>query len=313
MVQAGGRGAGQAVVVSLASPRQPEVLALIEALDAYQQPLYPAESHHGIDLDALCAPGVLFAVAREAGGAALGCGAIVCSGDQGEVKRMYTLPAARGRGVAKALLGTLEAEAAAAGCRTLVLETGYRQPEAIGLYQRLGYRLCGPFGSYQPDPYSVFMAKPGPTGPVRLAGLLDVPRLAPLFDAYRQFYGQAPDAQAALDFLTQRQRARESLLLLAETAEGEAAGFIQLYPLFCSIAAQPVYLLSDLFVVPAQRRAGLARELLLAAEALARQQGRVRLDLSTAHDNTRAQRLYESLGWVRDEVYRVYTRAIGPG
>lgn len=304
-------GAPRDVRVALESPRQPEVLALIEALDEHQRPLYPAESHHGIDLEALCAPGVLFAVARDADGAALGCGAIVCSGTLGEVKRMFTVPAARGRGVARALLERLEAEARAAGCSTLALETGHLQPEAIGLYTRLGYRLCDPFGGYRPDPYSAFMCKPAPTGPVRLAGLFDLPRLAPLFDLYRQFYGQAPDAQAALDFLAQRQRARQSQLLLAETAAGEAAGFVQLYPLFCSIAARPILLLSDLFVLPAQRRSGLGRALLRAAEDLARRQGCARLELSTAHANTPAQRLYESLGWVRDEVYRVYTRELG--
>ena len=148
------------------SPDQPEVLALIDELDAYQKPLYPAESHHGIDLDALRQPHVLFAVARddEAPGApAVACGAVVLETAHGplygELKRMYTRPSHRGRGIARALLSMLEGEAAARGCTRFALETGYLQPEAIGLYERHGYARCEPFGDYLPDPNSVFMRK----------------------------------------------------------------------------------------------------------------------------------------------------------
>ena len=84
--------------IRLESPRQPDVIALVDALDAFQKPLYPAESHHGIDLDALSAPEVLFAVARDAWGQAVACGAMVLEADHGELKRMYTVPAWRGRG-----------------------------------------------------------------------------------------------------------------------------------------------------------------------------------------------------------------------
>lgn len=139
---------------------QPDVLALIEALDAYQKPLYPAESHHGIDIDALSQPNVLFAVARTAeGGTAVGCGALVLNADHGELKRMYTDPAQRGRGVASRLLQLLEAEANRRGCTRFMLETGYLQPEALALYERHGYQRCGPFGDYVDDPNSVFMRK----------------------------------------------------------------------------------------------------------------------------------------------------------
>src|SRR4051812_15717772 len=145
--------------IALERAGQPDVLALIEALDAYQKPLYPAESFHGIDLDALSRPDVLFAVARDARGGAVGCGAIVVEGDLGEVKRMYTDPRARGQGVGQGLLAFLEAEARARGCREFALETGYLQAEALRLYARAGYERCGPFGSYTDDPNSVFMRK----------------------------------------------------------------------------------------------------------------------------------------------------------
>ncbi|WP_280153802.1 GNAT family N-acetyltransferase [Piscinibacter sp. XHJ-5] len=145
--------------IALEAADQPDVIALIDELDAYQKPLYPAESHHGIDIGALSRPNVLFAVARDAQGAAVGCGAIVLEAGYGEVKRMFVRPSLRGAGLAKALLGALEAEAARRGCTRLMLETGIRQPEALALYERLGFTRRGPFGDYAEDPLSVFMEK----------------------------------------------------------------------------------------------------------------------------------------------------------
>ena len=145
--------------LSIESPRQPDVLRLIEELDAYQKPLYPAESHHGIDVDALSHPNVVFVVVRDEANVAIGCGAVVVTANYGELKRMYVRPEQRGRGIAKRLLAFLETEGAARGCRAFALETGIYQPEALALYQRAGYVRCEPFGDYQPDPMSVFMWK----------------------------------------------------------------------------------------------------------------------------------------------------------
>jgi putative acetyltransferase len=145
--------------ISLESPAQPDVIQLIDDLDAYQKPLYPPESHHGIDIAALSAPNVLFAVARDHEGKAVGCGAIVMGPEFGELKRMFVRPENRGQGIAARVLDFLESEAAAKGCTTFMLETGPRQPEAIALYARSGYLPRGPFGSYGPDPFSVFMQK----------------------------------------------------------------------------------------------------------------------------------------------------------
>ena len=147
------------MLISLESPNQPEILILIEELDAYQRPLYPAESHHGIDLAALSQPNVLFAVARDDEGHAVGCGAVVLKPAYGELKRMYTSPSQRGKGIGRAILGFLEAEAEQRGCTRFVLETGFLQPEAISLYTRCGYLRCGPFGEYAEDPNSLFMQK----------------------------------------------------------------------------------------------------------------------------------------------------------
>jgi putative acetyltransferase len=145
--------------IALEPPDQAEVVALIDALDAYQKPMYPPESHHGIDLDALRRANVLFAVARDDAGRAVACGAIVLEDGYGELKRMYVVPEQRGRGIARRLLAFLEDAAGARGTRRFALETGNRQHEAIALYARAGYASCEPFGDYRPDPHSVFMWK----------------------------------------------------------------------------------------------------------------------------------------------------------
>ncbi|HEX6705189.1 MAG TPA: GNAT family N-acetyltransferase [Albitalea sp.] len=146
--------------IAIESPDQPEVRALIDALDAYQRALYPAESNHLVDISALLQPNVRFAVARDAQRRALGCGAVLLDAGAGELKRMFVDPAQRGRGVARRLHAFLESEAARAGATELRLETGIHQPEALALYEGLGYRRCGPFAGYVEDPLSVFMHKP---------------------------------------------------------------------------------------------------------------------------------------------------------
>lgn len=145
--------------VAQESPNQPDVVALIADLDAYQDSLYPAEARYALDLASLSKPNVLFVVARDSQHVATGCGAIVLNDTYGEVKRMYVRPEARSRGVARLVLASLEAASYAAGCRTLMLETGPYQPEALAFYARHGFARCGPFGDYPAHPLSVFMGK----------------------------------------------------------------------------------------------------------------------------------------------------------
>lgn len=299
--------------LDLERPDQPEVERLIDALDAYQRPLYPAESHHGIDLTALREPSVLFAVARGSNDAPLACGAVKLEAGYGELKRMYTTPAHRGLGVGKALLTFLESEAQARGCTRFTLETGYLQNEALGLYARAGYSRCAPFGDYVEDPNSVFLqktvaadSKPRDVSVWR-ATVADVPDLAPLFDGYRQFYGCDSDPYLADHFLRERLTRRESVVLLARDGRGGVVGFVQLYPVFSSVRAKRVLLLNDLFVSLRSRRNGTGRLLLEAATRFAHNAGVTRLKLSTAVSNTPAQRLYESLGWVRDTGFYEYS------
>ncbi|WP_156754123.1 GNAT family N-acetyltransferase [Actinokineospora pegani] len=87
-------------------------------------------------------------------------------GHEAEIKRMYVSPAARGRGLARAVLAELERTAAAAARHTLVLETGTKQPEAIALYESAGYVPVESFGYYADEPESVYLGKNLPaTGP----------------------------------------------------------------------------------------------------------------------------------------------------
>jgi putative acetyltransferase len=147
------------IAVAVEDPAQPEVIRMLEAGEAHSASLYPAESNHHLPLGALRAPGVLFHVARDADGRALGTGAVVLKGDWAEIKRMWTDPAARGAGVAAAILRRLEAAARAGGVRVLRLETGVDSHAALALYRRFGFVEIGPFEGYAPDPLSVFMEK----------------------------------------------------------------------------------------------------------------------------------------------------------
>lgn len=144
---------------------------------------------------------------------------------------------------------------------------------------------------------------------VRRAVLDDLNQLVPLFDAYRQFYGQHSDLIVARQFLNDRLARNESTVLVAETGGGAAIGFVQLYPTFSSILAAPMYVLSDLFVTPEVRRRGVGRLLLQSAVKTARATEAVRLELATAITNVSAQRLYESLGWRKDE-FHLYRSAL---
>jgi len=146
-----------------------------------------------------------------------------------------------------------------------------------------------------------------PTIAIRQATLADAPAIATLFNAYRQFYEQPADAALALSFITQRLQRGESVILVAEDAQHQLHGFCQLYPTFCSVAAAPIYALYDLYVSPNARQSSLGRNLLEAAHSIAKAHGMVRMDLTTAKTNLKAQSLYESLGWVRDEVFYAYS------
>ena len=140
----------------------PTAQALIEALNADLRARYPeGDGMHYFRLDAdEVRPGRGALVVAYDADAPVGCGAVrTIDTGVAEIKRMYVVPGARGRGVARRMLKVLEREARAIGVTTLMLETGTRQPEAIALYSKTGYARRGAFGDYPPSPMNVFFEK----------------------------------------------------------------------------------------------------------------------------------------------------------
>ena len=144
---------------------------------------------------------------------------------------------------------------------------------------------------------------------IKRAAVTDLDAVAPLFDAYRQFYGQRSDLAAARVFLGERLRRDESVIFLAmEDSESgnEALGFTQLYPSFSSVSVRRLWILNDLFVRPGIRRGGVGRRLLERAREWAIETDAKGLTLATAVNNDAARALYESCGWRRDTEFEHY-------
>ena len=131
------------------------------------------------------------------------------------------------------------------------------------------------------------------------AGPADLDALAALFNAYRQFYQQPSDLPRARQWLRERLRFGESVVLVAKHGDS-VAGFVQLYPMFSSVRTAKTWILNDLFVDAGMRRKGVARALLDAAAAFAREDGAMGLSLETSQDNAAARALYRAAGWNED-------------
>jgi ribosomal protein S18 acetylase RimI-like enzyme len=137
------------------------------------------------------------------------------------------------------------------------------------------------------------------TTSISRAGPADLDALAALFDAYRQFYGQPSDVARARQWLRERLRFGESTVLVAKRG-GAAVGFVQLYPMFSSVRTAKTWILNDLYVDAGARRQGVARSLLDAAAAFAREDGAAGISLETTQDNDAARALYRAAGWQED-------------
>ncbi len=150
---------GVAVEIRPLAPADPAVRRLVAELDRLQTSLYPAESNHLDPIEVLEGSDVTF-LAAFVGGEAVGCGAVKrMPGRYGEIKRVFVDPAARRRGVGRAIMEALETDLLTHGIDLARLETGVRQPEALALYEHTGYVRIPPFGDYREDPLSVFLEK----------------------------------------------------------------------------------------------------------------------------------------------------------
>tara|TARA_B100000959_G_scaffold93825_2_gene99722 strand:- start:11431 stop:11880 length:450 start_codon:yes stop_codon:yes gene_type:complete len=131
--------------------------------------------------------------------------------------------------------------------------------------------------------------------------------LGRLFNLYRIFYQEEDDLEKASKYISSRFNDGDSMIFVAEKGETKLAGFVQLYPSFCSVSAVPILILYDLFVDHSQRSKGIGRLLMNAARDFAKENGYGRLELSTAKDNRIGQSLYESLGYELDQEFLHYS------
>ena len=130
--------------------------------------------------------------------------------------------------------------------------------------------------------------------------------VAPLFDAYRCWYGRKSDPAGARSFIRKRLTSNESEMFFARRS-GRAVAFAQLYPVFSSVSMGRVWGLNDLYVTEPVRHEGVGTILLETAAEFARALGAVRIQLKTKHDNTVAQAACEALGWKQDSKFRHYS------
>ncbi len=140
---------------------------------------------------------------------------------------------------------------------------------------------------------------------VTLADSARVREIAELFDEYRNFYRQESDIEGALVFIKARFKNKDSVIFTANDGS-RMAGFAQLYPSFSSVSMKRIWILNDLFVREPYRRKNVARQLMSAAKNHAEATDAVRLAIATQISNIPAQRLYESLGYVKDEEFFNY-------
>ena len=135
----------------------------------------------------------------------------------------------------------------------------------------------------------------------------DLEELGRLFNLYRIFYEEEDDPEKASRYISERFNRGDSEILVAQEGNTELAGFVQLYPSFCSVSAVPILILYDLYVDHSHRGKGIGRLLMNAARDFAKDNGFRRLELSTAKDNHIGQSLYESLGYELDEEFLHYS------
>lgn len=134
------------------------------------------------------------------------------------------------------------------------------------------------------------------------ATINDLQTLAPLFDAYRQFYDKKSDVEGAKKFLLERIANNESVIYLAFDEKENAVGFVQLYPLFSSTRMKRFWMLNDLFVSPEFRGQGFSRELIDQAKKLCRKTDACAMLLETSVTNEIGNSLYPSAGFIlRDD------------
>lgn len=140
------------------SPFQDDVQQMMHELDQYQSELYPAESNHLDSAQTLAEPNCKF-IGAYLEDKLVGIGAAKIMDHYGELKRFFVPKEYRGQKIAEGIIESLENWLRINHIKTSYLETGIHQHAAIRFYEKLNYKISGPFGNYKPDPLSVFMEK----------------------------------------------------------------------------------------------------------------------------------------------------------
>jgi GNAT superfamily N-acetyltransferase len=148
---------------------------------------------------------------------------------------------------------------------------------------------------------------------IDLAGPEDLPELLPLMRGYCDFYEVAPADEALLAMARTliADPEREGVQLIARGDDGAALGFATVFWSWSTLAAARIGVMNDLFVRPEARGSGTAEALIAACAERCRERGAVSLEWQTAHDNRRAQAVYERVGGRRDERWLDYSLALG--
>ena len=148
------------VAVTVESPLQDDVRALVTALNEFTYELTPAEYRHHMTVEQMAQADTTLFVARDENGAALGMGALRRhAGGVGEVKRMFVKPEARGKRIGEAILAHIEALAREEGFTRLVLETGSNFDAARRVYERGAFKTCDAVLDYPPSAWTSFYVK----------------------------------------------------------------------------------------------------------------------------------------------------------
>jgi GNAT superfamily N-acetyltransferase len=137
----------------------------------------------------------------------------------------------------------------------------------------------------------------------------DIEEVLPLFLGYRIFYKREPLPEESRAYLRARFAAGDYAGFVARL-DGKAAGFAILSRTYSSGVMRPIWLLNDIFVDPAVRKAGIGAALMARVDAFGRETGAARIDLFTAQDNKTAQSVYERAGWSRDTVFFRYQKTL---
>ena len=236
-----------------------------------------------------------------------------------EVAGLFVHPAFQRRGIGGLLL-----ERAITPSEEAMVHVYAANAVALDFYRTMGFR---PLGWKDADtlgrPYPVvLMARPAfapfsdpADGDVASVATVEtvtadnLPDFAGLFDAYRQFYGQIADMDAATEYLRRRITQGESIVFGARI-EGRPVGFAQMYPMWSSVRLSPTLVLNDLYVDPSARGRHVATKLIRACETEGRRRQVSTLSLETQHTNTAAIALYERLGWLQDKAFITFTRSL---